>query len=218
MDTSRGMSGQTPHCNQVDRVLTALARDGPGGKLVGVKPSADSTLPDHSLNPIPPPLFSPQTHSPFLSHFPPISDMSQPSSMSSISSFQGLFNAALQEYENQTGTTLPDHPFTKQLETCDFADSITAILQEQVQIFRQSRRDDAKIMKPLKSSVDILYTLSNSSVFGQGIGLVHSKSFIGFSFFLIVIPQIFPPANAIFAGIAILLSVGPFLRFHLHKP
>ena len=112
-----------------------------------------------------------------------ISDMSQPSSMSSSSSFQGLFNAALQEYENQTGTTLPDHPFTKQLEACDSADSITAILQEQAQIFCQSRRDDAKMIKALKSSVDVLYTLSNSSVFGQGIGLVHSKSFIGIPFF-----------------------------------
>jgi hypothetical protein len=109
--------------------------------------------------------------------------MSQPSSISSPSSFQGLFNAALQEYENETGTTLRDHPFTKQLEACDSADSITAVLQEQVRIFRQSRRDKAKFMKPLKSSVDVLYTLSNSSVFGQGIGLVHSKSFVGFPFF-----------------------------------
>ncbi|KAF8463194.1 hypothetical protein DFH94DRAFT_454594 [Russula ochroleuca] len=42
-------------------------------------------------------------------------------------------------------------------------------------------------MKSLKSSVDILYTLSNT-VLGGGIGLA------------------FPPANAIFAGIAILLA------------
>jgi hypothetical protein len=34
-------------------------------------------------------------------------------------------------------------------------------------------------MKSLKSSVDVLYTLSTSTVLGEGVGLVHPKSFIG---------------------------------------
>jgi hypothetical protein len=42
-------------------------------------------------------------------------------------------------------------------------------------------------MKSLKSSVDVLYTLSNSTVLGQGISLVHPKSFIESFFLLIVI-------------------------------
>ena len=96
--------------------------------------------------------------------------MSQPSSSSS-SSFQGLFNAALQDYENQTKTKLVQHPLAKKLETCNSVDSITTILQEQAQIFG-GFRDDGKIMKSLTSSVDVLYTLSNNTILGEVVGLV----------------------------------------------
>lgn len=100
--------------------------------------------------------------------------MSQPIS----TSFQDLFNAALQDYEIQTGTTLLDHPFATQLEACISAESITAVLQEQAQIFCKFRGDDGKLIKSIKSSVAVLYTLSNSAVLGQGICLVCPKSFI----------------------------------------
>ena len=106
--------------------------------------------------------------------------MDQPSS-----SFHDLFKAALLDYENQTGAKLIEHPFAKQLETCESVDSINAILQKQAQIFRKFRGDDGKIMKSLKSSVDVLYALS-STVLG-GIGLVHPKLFIRVSLSLIVI-------------------------------
>ena len=97
--------------------------------------------------------------------------------MSQPSSFQVLLNAALREYQNQTGCKLIEHPLAKRLETCDSVDSITAILQEQAQIFCKFR-DDGKLMKSLKSSVDVLYTLSVSTVLNEGISLVHTKSFI----------------------------------------
>jgi hypothetical protein len=111
-----------------------------------------------------------------LGHISSIYDMSQ---TSSAPSFQDLFSAALQDYEIQTGTRLVDHPLAKRLEACDSVDSITAILQEQAQIFRDFRGDDGKLIKLLKSSVDVLYTLSVSTVLGEGIGLVHPESFIG---------------------------------------
>jgi hypothetical protein len=100
--------------------------------------------------------------------------MSQPIS----TSFQDLFNAALQDYEIQTGTTLLDHPFATQLEACISAESITAVLQEQAQIFCKFRGDDGKLIKSIKSSVAVLYTLSSSAVLGQGICLVCPKPFI----------------------------------------
>jgi hypothetical protein len=121
-------------------------------------------------------------------------------------SFQDLFNAALQDYENQTGTSLINHPFSEQLEACDSVDSITAILQEQAQIFRKFKGDDGKLMKSLNCSVDVLYTLS-TTILGEGIGVVRQKTsisvpcFDGYS-------KAFPPAKAIFTGIAILLAVG----------
>ena len=136
--------------------------------------------------------------------------MSQPSS-----SFQDLFNAALQQYENQTGCKLIEHPLAKQFETCDSVESITAILREQTQIFSSFKGDDGKLMKSLKSSVGVLYTLSNTGVFGGSIGLVHPTIYRGYMF-LTVISQVFPPASAVFAGIAILLAVCPLIRSHLH--
>ena len=96
----------------------------------------------------------------------------------SSSSFQDLFNAALEDYETQTGTRLVDHPFARQLEASSSIDSITAALREQAQIFREFRGDDGKIMKSLKSFVDALYMLSNSTILGEAIGLVRPKSFI----------------------------------------
>ena len=101
--------------------------------------------------------------------------MSRPSS---TLSFRDLLNAALQRHEIQTGIRLVEHPFAKELEACDSVDSITAILQEQAQKFREFRGDNGKTMKSLKSSVDVLYTLSNSTLLGEGISLVHPKSFI----------------------------------------
>ena len=138
-----------------------------------------------------------------------MSDMSQPSSF-----FQDLFDTALQEYQNQTRCNLIEHPFAKQFETCDSVQSITAILQQQAQIFCKFRGDDGKFMKSLKSSVDVLYTLSISTVLGEGIGLVHPTSFICVPFLITI--QSFPPAKAIFAGIAILLAVSPHLRSNFH--
>ena len=100
--------------------------------------------------------------------------------MEQSSSFEDLFDAALKDYQNQTRTSLVDHPFAKQLESCDSADSITAVLQEQAQIIRDFRGDDGKLMKSVKYSVNILYTLSTTTA---GIGLVHPNSFTHDSLF-----------------------------------
>ena len=120
-------------------------------------------------------VFSPRTTPLHLSLFSFL--MSQPSSQSSTSSFQDLFNAALNDYENQTGTKLVEHPLARKIEACDSVDSIIAIFQEQAQIFRKFK-DDGKMMKSIKSSVGVLYTLSNSTLLGEGVSLVRLKSVI----------------------------------------
>ena len=94
--------------------------------------------------------------------------------MEQSSSFEDLFDTALKDYQYQTKTSLVDHPFARQLESCDSVDSITAVLQEQAQIFRDFRGDDGKLMKSVKCSVNILYTLSTATA---GIGLVCPNSF-----------------------------------------
>jgi hypothetical protein len=134
-----------------------------------------------SLNPLPPPptIFLPSSHH---GHTPRPLDVFLPFPMTqpTSSSFQALFSAALQDYENQTGTRLLCHPFAKQFESCESVSSITAVLQEQAQSFREFRENDGKLMKALNSSIDVLCAPSISSALGETIGLVvRRKAFIG---------------------------------------
>ncbi|KAI9463784.1 hypothetical protein F5148DRAFT_1376995 [Russula earlei] len=115
----------------------------------------------------------------------PIRDMSD---LSPADRFRSLFEAALDDYEKRTGTKLVDHPLSMRLMTCRSVESITAVLQEQVQAFRKFRGDDSKLMKSLKCTVHVLHSLSNSTLLGEAIGIP------------------FPPARAVFAGLAILLG------------
>ena len=63
-------------------------------------------------------------------------------------------------------------------------------------------------MKKLKPTVDILLTLSNGGALGNGIGLVRARLRTLFcERFLTHILQRFPPANAIIAGVGLLLAV-----------
>ena len=85
--------------------------------------------------------------------------------------FQGLYDEALKDYENETGAKLVEHPLAKQLETCDSPGSLTIVLQKQAQKFRKFRGNDGTIMKFLKSSVDVLYPLFNSTIVANLVGL-----------------------------------------------
>ena len=105
-----------------------------------------------------------------LSHISSISDMSQFSSSSST--FQVLFDGALQDYKDKTGNALTDHPIARQLEKCESVNSITAILQERARSFREFRENDGKLMKTINSSVDVLCAPSISSALNVAIGLV----------------------------------------------
>jgi hypothetical protein len=84
-----------------------------------------------------------------------------------------LFEAALHDYEGQTGTALANHPLAEQLQNCDSVESITTVLREQTQAFSKFRGKD-KVMKPLKNTLSILHKLSAVPEFGQAIGLVRS--------------------------------------------
>jgi hypothetical protein len=140
-------------------------------------------LASYSLpTPLPPP---PTVH--WLSSHRTIADMSQISS-SSESSFQALFGAALQNYENRTGISIVNHPIAKQLEENHSLDSIDAILQ-QAKGFCKFRGDNGKLMKSVKCSIDVLYTIS--TVLGEGVGVVrpkHSSAFLALEHYSPAIP------------------------------
>jgi hypothetical protein len=85
--------------------------------------------------------------------------------------FQVLFEAALQDYEEQTGIVLATHPLAEQLQNCDTVESVTAVLREQTQGFSEFRGRD-KIMKLLKKAVSVLHKLPAAAGLVQAIGLV----------------------------------------------
>ena len=86
---------------------------------------------------------------------------------------KSLFEAALNDFENRTGTNLAQHQVIDKLVNCQTVDSVIDVLQEQqAQAFRNFRGDDGKLMIWLKRTVDVLHTLSTSGVLGGGIGTI----------------------------------------------
>ena len=130
--------------------------------------------------------------------------MSHPSPSST---FQSLFDVALQDYENQTGTKLADHPLAKQLEACNSVDSVASFLQERARAFHEFRGEDGKFMRSLKRVVHVLYTLSTNAALGESIGLVVRRKILLGILHSLHTQQPFPPMKAIFAGFAVLLVV-----------
>jgi hypothetical protein len=122
---------------------------------------------------------------------------------------KSLFEAALNEFENRTGTNLVQHQVIDKLVNCRSADSVIDVLQEQAQAFRNFRGDDGRAMTWLRQTVNVLHSLSTSGVLGEGIGLVWIYSFHLTRMYRrnTLSLQPFPPAKAIFAGISILLGV-----------
>jgi len=69
-----------------------------------------------------------------------------------------LFAASLQEYEKETGITLSNHPLAWRLRYYGTAESVTAILQEQLPACT-NEFGGADITKSLISVVSVLYAL-----------------------------------------------------------
>ena len=106
---------------------------------------------------------------PFQSHISSsIFDMSDQSGSSRL---HGLFEAALEDYKQQTGIELAKHPLAESLQYYNSVESVTAILREQAQDFKEFREKD-KVLKPLKKVLNILHKLPSAVNFAQDVGLV----------------------------------------------
>ncbi|KAN0141970.1 hypothetical protein V8E53_000432, partial [Lactarius tabidus] len=109
--------------------------------------------------------------------------MSQFSSTSASSTnFETIFAVALKEYTKRTKRDIASHSLAAELQSCDSPDAILAMLQK----FGKSTSTNEKWMKWVDPTVNVLYAFSVT--LGSGVGLV------------------FPPANAIFTGIGVLLQ------------
>ncbi|KAH9970768.1 hypothetical protein BJV74DRAFT_256116 [Russula compacta] len=104
----------------------------------------------------------------------------------SSSSYQSIFDCALESYGKKTQTNLLSHPLLAKLETSHSPDAILTALREQIPGFDQSRSRDEKLTRWLDSTVNVISSFS--ATIGGGISLAY------------------PPAGVIFTGIGVLLS------------
>ena len=149
----------------------------------------------------------PITHSssPPFNRSPRTTMSAEPSTSASNSNFTSIFNAALESYKRKTKKDLASHPLLPSLQSCDSPDTVLAVLREQIPAFGKSQNDDDGLTKWVTPTVNVLCSFSD--ILGQGVGLVNIKWFPREEFLLNIYFQAFPPANAIFAGIGVLLSV-----------
>jgi hypothetical protein len=81
--------------------------------------------------------------------------------------FEAIFNAALTEYKKRTGKDLRDHPLASKIDSCDNAESILDIFQEQAQAFDKFKKGDTKLFKWLRPVVDVLHAISTNETFSD---------------------------------------------------
>lgn len=125
---------------------------------------------------------------------------------SSSSTFQPMFNAALEAYEKATKSKLLNHPLAAQLQSCDSPAAILSILKSLVQQSDQRSISDDRLRNCLDPTVNVLYAFS--AAIGGGVGLVTLKSSYNRNLFSDCRDfQAFPTASVIFTGIGVLLSV-----------
>ena len=129
-----------------------------------------------------------------------------PSTSTSNSNFTSIFNAALKSYKRKTKKDLTSHPLLPRLQSCDSPEAILTVLRDQIPAFNQPQNDDDRLTKWVSPTVNVLYAFSTTV--GQAVGQVCIGVFVVDTFCSNVYFQVFLPANAIFAGISILLLVG----------
>ena len=100
----------------------------------------------------------------------PAESAASAASSSSTSNFQTIFQAALKSYKKQTKKDLLTHPLASQLQSCESATAILAILQGQVREFEKNSEGDERLTKWLGPTVNVLNAFS-ATVSG-GVSLV----------------------------------------------
>ena len=95
-----------------------------------------------------------------------------PAALSSFSpELHATFEASMEEYEKKTGKSLVTHPLMAQLQGCNSPTNILVVLRSQVARSEETTSADEKLIKWLKSIVNVLSP--SSPVIGACIGLVN---------------------------------------------
>jgi hypothetical protein len=92
--------------------------------------------------------------------------------------FRTLFDAALQDYQKQTGNELSkdsEHPLAVQLQSCHSEDDVTNLLQERATAFDTIREKD-RMLKAIKTTVSVLTPVSGAASVVDDVGLVCQRT------------------------------------------
>ena len=81
-----------------------------------------------------------------------------------------FFEVALEDYRQQTGIDLVTHPLAQRLQYCNSVESVTAVLHEQAQDFKEFREKN-KVLKPLKKVLTVLHSRPFAANLAQDFGL-----------------------------------------------
>ncbi|KAI0266119.1 hypothetical protein BC834DRAFT_1032761, partial [Gloeopeniophorella convolvens] len=110
---------------------------------------------------------------------------------SSTSSIPIIFDSALKQYAAKTGADLTTHALTGKLGRCNTIDGVIDVFTDQLyllKLYRNRRGRRAKVLEAVKPVVDAVLSLYASGVLDQ------------------CLASVFPPAQAIFGSIGILLQ------------
>ncbi len=135
-----------------------------------------------------------------------------PSTSTPNSNFEPIFNTALETYKRKTKKDLTSHPLLPSLQSCNSPEDVITVLRDQVPVSIQSRNGDDRLVKWVASTVNVIYAFS--ATIGQGVQVNITCYFLVENLRSNTYFQAFPPANAIFAGIGVLLLVS-ILHFSL---
>jgi len=121
---------------------------------------------------------------------------------------------ALADYAKVTGVDLSQNPFAAAIERSNSPEAILELLQEREKAFKEYRDNNRGLINCLAPLVKVIQAFSG--ILGEAVTLVSHK--YDMATFLNRLRQVpFPPANALFVGIDVLLAVRPsntlFIRF-----
>ena len=94
--------------------------------------------------------------------------------------FRGLFDAALQHYEQATNIILANHPLAEKLQNCHTVESTTNFLQDKVRELGDFRGSD-RVMVSIKNTVSILCMLFPNATSDDVTDLVRPNQLMGVS-------------------------------------
>ena len=127
------------------------------------------------------------------------------------SNLRSILDEASAQYKELTGRDLATHPFAAKFDNWDSVDAVLDVFQDQARKFNEVRKGNEKLMEWLRPMVQVSVSISAS--------LGNVLSTVGFKYLcplhrctLTPISQPFPPAQAVFTGISVLLSVSVFLN------